>query len=112
MASGSYTSAERLFTNSETIERHPGSGNLDCRGGQTVQDSRLGEYHDTPEKTRKCTPEVIRSSKDTTDSPQMAPKLRSTRQNGSGSRTMLMGGRQLHLYTIPANTKERPATRG
>jgi hypothetical protein len=57
MTSGSCTSAEWLSTNPETIERLPGSGNLDYRGGQTVQDSRVGEYHDTPEETRKCNPE-------------------------------------------------------
>jgi hypothetical protein len=42
----------------------------------------------------------------------VAPTLRSTRQYGSGPRTVLVGGGQLHLHTVPANAKESPATRG
>jgi hypothetical protein len=60
MSSGSLTSTEWLSTSPETIERHTYSGNLDCRGGQTVQDSGVGEYHDAPKETSKGTPRVIR----------------------------------------------------
>ena len=38
--------------------------------------------------------------------------MRSTRQYGPGPWTVLVGGGQLHLHTVPANAKESPATRG
>jgi hypothetical protein len=56
MASGTHYPTEWLSTSTETIERHTGSGNLDCRGGQTVRDRGVGEYNDDPKETDEGTP--------------------------------------------------------
>ena len=139
MASGTHNPTEWLSTITETIERHTDSGNLDCRGGQTVRDSGTGEYDDAPKEAGEYTSHgntgrytddrksrhlghVQRyagrrqntgrgSNKDITDSPPVVSTLRNTHQDGSGPRTILVGGGQLHLHKIQTDAKEEPTTR-
>ncbi len=48
VAPGTHHITDRLSTSTETVERHTGSGDVDCRGRQTVRDKGVGEYNDTP----------------------------------------------------------------
>ena len=124
VAPGTHNPTEWLSTSTETVERHTGSGSVDCWGRQTVRDKGVGEYNDTPQEAGEDTPPggTGRSTggresrhlgekqhhpgkgrdtrgggnHDFADSSPMATAMWNTCQDGPGTREMLVGGGQLH----------------